>query len=137
MHHLDQERVNMEDSFKSFLTGRRQCVRIGKAISRPRDIGSGVPQGGILSPIIFTIFGADLEDWTKNSTIFSYADDTSSSSSGKSEEEVKEKLEQDAEEILKFVASNGLVANPSKTTLMLMNAKQEGPFKVIVGDSSI
>ena len=27
--------------FKSFLTGRRQCVRIGKAISRPRDIGSG------------------------------------------------------------------------------------------------
>ena len=82
------------------MTGRRQCVRIGKAISRPRDIGSGVLQGGILSPIIFTIFGADLEDWTKNSTIFSYADDTSSSSSGKCEEEVKENLEQDAEEIL-------------------------------------
>ena len=80
-------------------------MRIGKAISRPKDIGTGVPQGGILSPIIFTIFGADLEEWTKNSTIFSYADDTSSSSSGKSEEEVKEKLEQDVEEILKFMAS--------------------------------
>jgi retron-type reverse transcriptase len=90
--------------FESFLKGRKQSVRIGKSISRQRNLESGVPQGGILSPIIFTIFGADLEDWTKSSTIFSYADDTSSSSSGESVEEVKRKLEQDAEEVLKFMA---------------------------------
>ena len=65
--------------FESFLTGRNQCVKIGRKISRPRNLVSGVPQGGILSPIIFTIYGAELEEWTKNSTIFSYADDTISS----------------------------------------------------------
>ena len=59
------------------------------------------------------------------------------SSSGKSEEEVKEKQEKDAEGILKFMASNGLVANPSKRMLLLMNAKQGGPLKISVGDSSI
>ena len=123
--------------FESFLKGRKQSVRIGKSISRQRNLESGVPQGGILSPIIFTIFGADLEDWTKSSTIFSYADDTSSSSSGESVEEVKRKLEQDAEEVLKFMASNGLLANPSKTTLLMMNKKDEEIVRIKVGESYI
>ena len=37
--------------FASFLTGRSQQVKIGKAISTERSLDSGVPQGGILSPI--------------------------------------------------------------------------------------
>ena len=111
--------------FTSFLTGRKQRVRIGRAMSSPKVLESGVPQGGILSPIIFTIYGADLEEWIKKSIIFSYADDTSSSSSGKTVEEVREKMEEDAEEILKIMASNGLVANPSKTMLILMNKKKK------------
>ena len=32
---------------------------------------------------------------------------------------------QDANNVLKFIATNGLVANPSKTTLMFLNLKQE------------
>ena len=63
--------------FESFLTGRSQCVKIGKTMSSSKALESGVPQGGILSPIIFTVYGAELEEWTKKSTIFSYADDTS------------------------------------------------------------
>ena len=86
---------------------------------------------------MFTIFGADLEEWTKKSTIFSYADDTSSSCSGKSEQEVKEKLEEDAEEILKYMASNGLVANPTKTTLLMMNQNTEERIKIKVGEANI
>ena len=31
----------------------------------------GVPQGGILLPIILMVYDAELEDWTKNSAIFS------------------------------------------------------------------
>ena len=55
-------KTNLCQWFESFLMGRRQSMRIGKSISRPRNLESGVPQGGIQSPIIFTIFGADLED---------------------------------------------------------------------------
>ena len=43
----------------------------------------------------------------KESKIFSLADDPTSSSRGKSAEEVREKLEKDAEEILKFCALVG------------------------------
>lgn len=37
--------------FKSYLTGRRQYVRIGSAYSETLPITHGVPQGAILSPL--------------------------------------------------------------------------------------
>ncbi len=53
--------------------------------------------------------GADLEEWTNHSSILTYADDTSTSCHGKSQEEVIVKLEEDSKNILQFLASNGLV----------------------------
>ena len=44
---------------------------------------SGVPQGGILSPILFVIYRADIELWLKYSVAFTYADDTEPSTTGK------------------------------------------------------
>ena len=67
----------------------------------------------------------------------SYAGDTSSSVKGKTIEEVIWKLEEDAEQVLKFMASNGLVANPSKTTLMILNHKVETPVEIKVGQNTI
>ena len=95
-----------------------------------KALSSGVPQGGILSPIIFVIYGADMELWLKHSNAFTYADDTSSSVTGKSIDEVKRKLEEDADRALKFMASNGLMANPSKTTLMILNYKADSPIEI-------
>ena len=76
--------------FRSFLSYRKQRVRIGKTLSDLILLNSGVPQGGILSPIIFTLFTADLELWCKYSKIYNYADDTTSSCSGKNLEEIFE-----------------------------------------------
>ena len=84
----------------------------------------GVPQGGILSTIIFTIYGAKLEEWTKNLTIFINGDDNSSSKQGQKVAEVVSQLEEDKEEILKLMASNGLVATPTKTTLLIIKQKR-------------
>ena len=96
--------------FNSFLTGRSQQVKIGRTLSSKKALSSGVPQGGILSPIIFVIYGADMELWLKHSNAFTYADDTSSSVTGKSIDEVKRKLEEDADAVLNYMASNGLMA---------------------------
>ena len=78
------------------------------------------PQGGILSPIIFIVYGADMSDWVCNSSLYGYADDTSSSICDEDLSEILRKLEIDADRILRFMASNGLVANPSKTTFMVL-----------------
>ena len=47
--------------FNSFLSDRKQRVKIGNILSGLVLLNSGVPQGGILSPIIFTLYTADLE----------------------------------------------------------------------------
>ena len=72
-----------------------------------------MPQGSILSPTIFTIYCADLEEWLKHSIILNYADDTRSSYSGNSTNTVIENLEEETLNILQFMASNGFVVNPS------------------------
>ena len=109
--------------FNSFLTGRTQRVKIGDKISGQQQLESGVPQGAILSPLIFVVYVSDLSDWLKCSVAGTYADDTQSSVSDKLLCNVKKNLESDALQVLKFMASNGLIANPKKTALLYLNAK--------------
>ena len=81
---------------------------------------SGVPQGGTLSPIVFTVYTADLGLWVKKSRVINYADDTTSDMADRNLELVKKYLEEDAVAILAFMASNGLIANTKKTVFMLL-----------------
>ena len=60
---------------KSFLTDRKQSVHINSALSSFKTCISGVPQGSVLSPIIFILYINDLPDCIKHSQIFLYADD--------------------------------------------------------------
>ena len=68
-----------------------------------------------------------------------YADDTSTSVSGHSIAEVLRKLEMDAKNVLKFMASNGLAANPTETSFIILNDKEEGAKsrKIMVGNVEI
>ena len=45
-----------------YLTGREQCVVLNGITSRPQPIPSGVPQGSVLGPFLFTLYINDLAD---------------------------------------------------------------------------
>ena len=81
---------------RSFLSDRSQCVRIGNQISSPRLVPTGVPQGGVLSPLVFVLFVSDLQDWLKHSTAPTYADDPTTGTSANNLEDTLEKMEEDA-----------------------------------------
>ncbi|MCP4649779.1 MAG: hypothetical protein GY853_06825, partial [PVC group bacterium] len=60
---------------KAYLTGRSQKVVINHSESDSLPVNSGVPQGGILSTILFLLYVNDLPDFVLNSTIKIFADD--------------------------------------------------------------
>ena len=48
--------------FKNYLTGRKQRACINGNISKLLDVKSGVPQGSILGPLLYTIFTNELPE---------------------------------------------------------------------------
>jgi hypothetical protein len=60
---------------RSFLTNRIQKVKVGSAWSSEGKVLSGIPQGSILGPVLFTIFINDLPDCVQSSCKI-FADDT-------------------------------------------------------------
>ena len=64
----------------SFLFYRSVAIRIDGVLSEPHSVHSGVPQGSVISPVLFILFTNDLLSSTSSST-YSFADDTYLSSS--------------------------------------------------------
>lgn len=62
--------------FTSYLTDRRQVVRINYELTDPLPVVSGVPQGSIVGPILFSIYVNDLRLAPRSCLTKSYADDT-------------------------------------------------------------
>ena len=60
---------------RSFLSGRTQRVRVGSEKSGEAKVKSGIPQGSILGPVLFTVFINDLPD-SLHSICKIFADDT-------------------------------------------------------------
>ena len=126
---------------RDYLSNRRQYVQTGDDVSNIMTIKIGSPQGSCLSAIFFIILIADIDEWTVNSVISGFADDITASTSDVVEATVIDKLKTDATNILSFMASNGLTANPEKTTLMIFRPQctpsTNAPVNITISDCTI
>ena len=66
----------LSNSFKSYLSGRSRSTRIASTLYDPLQITLGVPQGAILSPLLFCTYLNDLPFAPQTCCLESYVDDS-------------------------------------------------------------
>ena len=123
--------------FNSYLSGRRQVVMIGSAMSEECQLTVGSPQGAILSPTIFIILVADVGLWSK-AVVYGYADDTTTTISGTDFTELAKNCEEEAKNIITYMSANKLAANDDKTHLMVIRRTgKDDDLVITVGKNKI
>ena len=111
--------------FEDYLTARSQKVKYNQDESSSLTIGYGVPQGSILGPILFVIYINDLPKSLLKSSIGMYADDTVIYFSDSCPDVIKQVLQNDLTNVEKWLVSNRLILNQSKTKWMLFGTRQK------------
>ena len=119
---LDHKALNQ---MYSYLSGRKQRVKIGSAYSDWANVNIGVPQGSVLGPIIFNIYINDIFLFVNDTKICNFADDQSLYAHGNSIDIVVKKLERDLRVVLNWLDYNSLVPNPKKFQFMLLGTKKK------------
>ena len=113
----------------SYLTGRKQRVRVNASFSEWANIDCGVPQGSILGPELYNYNSNDLFLFILLE-VANYADDNSPFSVAPTIPRVIENLEADAGNLLSWIQYNGLRANPDKFHLLLSDTDDSLSMRV-------
>ena len=121
----------------SYLSGRRQRVRIGCSTSDWLPLTKGVSQGSVLAPVLFNLFINDLYAVITKSTLYNYADDNTISACCDTEQLVVETLTSEVKVAIKWFDTNRMEANPSKFQAITVNAAEDPRAHINLGDKVI
>ena len=97
--------------FSSYITNRKQYVKVGNTESSLKTITCGVLQGSTLGPLLFLLYINDLPRSSKKLTFRIFADDTNMFYSSKDPEQLQSVINEELGEVLKFCATNILSIN--------------------------
>ena len=127
---------------ENYLSGRSQAVYIDGSLSPFLPVDVGVPQGSILGPLCYILFTNDLPEtvlqtnshvhWSHLTThcpecggLCCFADDSTYSISSKSQDDLKQKLNDKYSAMADYLGNNRLKLNDDKTHLLIMTTQQK------------
>jgi hypothetical protein len=121
----------------SYLSQRKQRVKICNARSTWSTLCKGVPQGSILGPALFNLFINDLFYSIDESILYNYADDNSIIIASESLDDLKQNLEENGTKVTEWFCANGLKANPDKYQAIIFGGKSSSTETITVKNCTI
>ena len=109
------------DWFKSYLSGRKQCVKIKDTVSPLANMEVGVPQGSILGPLLFLIYINDIGSVSSRIDTFLFADDTNLFSFNSNPNSLLELFNQELPKLHHWFNVNKLLLNIKKSSYILFS----------------
>ena len=105
----------------NLLTDRRSYVQLNNTNSKLMKLANGVPQGGVISPMLFNLFLHDLPDnKDKDSLLLSYADDITVAIKHSNWKTAERKLQNWLNKIQNWLKENLLKVSPPKSSVTLL-----------------
>ena len=84
-------------------------------------VTTGIPQGSVLGPTLFTLFTNDLPSAVRSGSTFMYADDTSIFCVGQSADLAIDLLNKALQEVYRWCLVNRLTPHPGKSEAMIIS----------------
>lgn len=112
---------------QSYLSNRRQVVKVHGSASDPAPISSGVPQGGHLSPLLFILFINSVKNFLPNTKVLLFADDIKIFLKIHSPSDCL-KLQSDLNSFSEWTQDIGLTLNISKCHIITFSRKRQQIF---------
>ena len=124
------------DIMSSYLDGRSQFVSVNGIISTERSVTSGVPQGSVLGPLLFSLYINDMPLLVNKSSLIMYADDTTMYYSHSDIDQLMVELNSELMNVSKWLKANYLTLNMGKTTYSIITMKNLIAYPLIQVDST-
>ena len=101
---------------ENYIKGRMAYTTFRNYTSTKRQFKSGVPQGGVLSPILFNIYTSEIPPPPDSVQLTTYADDITITAPHTDINIAKANIQPYLQDILKWTKDNDLLLNTDKTT---------------------
>ena len=107
-----------------FLSDRRARVEVNGTLSAERPFRAGLPQGSVLAPTLYTLWAADLITALQTipgTSVYMYADDTATLSSGATIETAQKRAQQAADVMTSWAYRWKMVVAGHKTQALVLS----------------
>uniref|UniRef100_A0A3B4TE14 Reverse transcriptase domain-containing protein n=1 Tax=Seriola dumerili TaxID=41447 RepID=A0A3B4TE14_SERDU len=120
-----------------FLTNRPQSVRLGNHTSSTLTLNTGVPQGCVLSPLLYSLFTYDCTPVHGSNSIVKFADDTTVIGLIRNNDESA--YREEVQHLAEWCADNNLALNIKKTKELIVDFRKRSdtPAPLLINETEV